>query len=51
MRQIRTYHEVGPAGASIPEQVAEHTTRPSRQIHRAGRADTEAKLLTLSKGE
>ena len=32
MRQIRTYHEVGPAGASIPEQVAEQQERLSRRL-------------------
>jgi hypothetical protein len=32
MRQIRTYNEVGPGGASIPEQVGAQRERLTRRL-------------------
>src|SRR5687768_6638294 len=36
MRQFRTYHEVGPGGATIPEQVAAQRERLARRLAEIG---------------
>src|SRR5437870_4077610 len=45
MRQIRTYHEVGPGGAAIPEQVGAQRERLTRRL-----ADVRA-IVAIASGK